>query len=148
MALDEATNPMQGVSGPGKFAKRTDLEVQSTGYGDKVAYDANKSGAPLERAQKSPMISEAPQVPTGVSPVTGLYDPTARPDEPVTTGIDMGPGAGSEALMMRPNAEKLSDALAKMLPYDPTGEINIIYQQALARGMYDSATLTSCCCSS
>lgn len=135
MALDEATNPVKGVSGPGKFSKRTDLQVQSTGYGDKVAYDANKSGAPLERAQKSPMISEAPQVPTGVSPVTGLYEPTARPNEPITAGVDMGAGPGSQALMMKPNAEKLSDALAKMLPYDQSGEINIIYQQALARGM-------------
>jgi hypothetical protein len=31
--------------------------------------------------------------------------------------------------------EKLSNTLAKMLPYDQTGEISILYQQALARGM-------------
>ena len=43
MALDEATNPVKGVSGPGKFAKRTDPEVQSTGYGDKAQYQAMKS---------------------------------------------------------------------------------------------------------
>jgi hypothetical protein len=138
MALDEATNPVKGVSGPGKFSKRTDLEVESTGYGDKVAYDANKSGAALERAPKNPMLSQAPQVPTGAAmgAVTGLYDPTERPNEPVTTGIDMGPGAGSEALMIDSNAgQKLSDALAKMIPYDQSGEINILYQQALARGM-------------
>jgi hypothetical protein len=30
---------------------------------------------------------------------------------------------------------KVSDALAQMLPYDTTGEIGILYQQALARGM-------------
>jgi len=30
--------------------------------------------------------------------------------------------------------EKLSTALARMLPYDQTGEIEILYQQALARG--------------
>ena len=138
MALDEATNPLQGVSGPGKFAKRTDLEVESTGYGDKVAYDANKSGAPLERAQKNPMLSEAPQVPmaSAFGPSVGLYDPTQRPDEPVTAGINMGEGPGSEALMLNPNAgQKLSDALAKMIPYDQSGEIAIIYEQALARGM-------------
>ena len=96
MALEDATNPMQGVSGPGKFAKRTDLEVQSTGYGDKAAYNAAKSGAPVATAQKSPMLSEAPRV-----PVTGLYEPTARTNEPVTHGVDIGAGAGSEALMMR-----------------------------------------------
>ena len=99
MALDEATNPLQGVSGPGSFSKRTDLEVQSTGYGDKVAYDANKSGATLATAPKNPMLSEAPRVPS--APVTGLYEPTQRPNEPVTHGVDMGAGAGSEALMMR-----------------------------------------------
>ena len=101
MALDEATNPMRGVSGPGKFAKRTDLDYESAGYGDAVAYQAAKSGAPLARAQKNPMISQAPQVPTGAAPLPGLYDPTNRPDEPVTAGIDQGDGAGSDALMMR-----------------------------------------------
>jgi hypothetical protein len=30
---------------------------------------------------------------------------------------------------------KVSDSLAAMLPYDTTGEIGILYQQALARGM-------------
>jgi hypothetical protein len=89
---------MQGVSGPGPYAKRTDLSYQSQGYGDGVAYDAAKSGAPLAKAQKSPMLSQAPRVTT---PVAGLYDPTQRPNEPVTAGIDQGAGPGSEALMMR-----------------------------------------------
>ena len=31
--------------------------------------------------------------------------------------------------------QKVSDALAAMLPYDTTGEIGILYQQAVARGM-------------
>ena len=103
MALEDAKNPMQGVSGPGKYAKRTDLSYQSQSYGDGVAYDAAKSGAPLATAQKSPLLSQAPQVPTEVSapaPV-GLFDPTQRPDEPITHGIDIGPGAGSEVLSMR-----------------------------------------------
>ena len=114
MALDEATNPVKGVSGPGKFAKRTDLQVQSTGYGDKVAYDANKSAAPLATAPKSPMLSEAPRVST---PVTGLYDETQRPDEPVTTGIDMGPGLGSEALMMQqPDDLNFRAKIAEYMP--------------------------------
>jgi len=114
MALDEATNPVKGVSGPGKFAKRTDLEVESTGYGDKVAYNAAKGGAPLATAQKNPMLSEAPRVPT---PVTGLYDPTQRPDEPVTTGIDMGAGAGSDALMMRqPDDNNFRAKIAEYMP--------------------------------
>jgi hypothetical protein len=63
-----------------------------------------------------------------------LFAPTQRPDEPVTAGIDIGPGAGSNALMMRKSSEKLSDILVKMLPYDTDGSISILYQNALARG--------------
>lgn len=102
MALEDAKNPMQGVSGPGKYAKRTDLSYQSQSYGDGVAYDAAKSGAPLARAPKSPMLSQAPVVPTANPiPTTGLYDPTARPNEPITHGVDVGPGGGSDVLAMQ-----------------------------------------------
>jgi hypothetical protein len=136
MALNEATNPVQGVSGPGKFAKRTDLEVQSTGYGDKVAYDANKAGAPLATAGKSPLLSQAPEVPVGnaAQPPIGLYAPTQNPDEPITSGIDMGPGPGSSILGMTKSGVKTSDTLAKLIPFDTDGSITILYQQAVARG--------------
>lgn len=138
MALEDSTNPMQGVSGPGKYAKRTDLSYQSNSYGDGVAYEAAKSGAALSTAPKSPMLSQAPQVSsTPFGSVIGIYDKTQRPDEPITSGIDSGPGVGSNALMMQSQfaQEKLSNTLALMLPYDQTGEIGILYQQALARGM-------------
>ena len=134
MALDEAVNPLQGVSGPASYSKRTDLEVQSTGYGDKVAYDANKAGAPLERAPKNPMLSEAPEVTTPMAPVTSLFADTMRPDETIMAGTDRGDGPGSEILQMRRGTEKLSDILVKMLPYDTDGSINILYQEAIARG--------------
>jgi hypothetical protein len=117
MALEDATNPMQGVSGPGKYAKRTDLSYQSNSYGDGVAYDAAKSGAPLATAPKSPMLSEAPQVRPSQPPVTGLYDPTQRPDEPVTAGIDQGAGVGSDALMMRqPDDNNFRATIAEYMP--------------------------------
>jgi hypothetical protein len=66
-----------------------------------------------------------------------LFAPSSRPTEPVTAGVDLGAGAGSDALMMKSlySNNKVSDALAQMLPYDTTGEIGILYQQALARGM-------------
>ena len=133
MALEDARNPMRGVSGPGPYAKREDLAYKSQSYGDGVAYDAAKSGAPLETAPKSPKLSEAPQVPSA-GPITGLYAPTERPNEPISAGIDLGPGAGSSALQMNKVTNKLSDALAAMLPYDTTGEVAVLYQVALARG--------------
>jgi hypothetical protein len=105
MALEDAKNPMQGVSGPGPYAKRTDLQYKPDAYGEGVAYEAAKSGAPLARAPKSPMLSEAPVVPTPQTPVTGLFEPTQRPDEPVTHGIDLGPGGGANVLAMPDQAQ-------------------------------------------
>jgi hypothetical protein len=137
MALEDATNPMQGVSGPGKFARRTDLEYKPDAYGEGVQYAAEKAGAPLAKAPKSPMISQAPEVPTEVSapaPI-GLFEPTQRPDEPITSGINLGAGPGAEILGTPRTTEKLSDTLAKLLPYDTTGEITILYQQAASRGL-------------
>jgi hypothetical protein len=107
----------------------------STAYGEGVETAAIKSGAPL--AKTADAVSE----PTGrlrqaEVPVTGLYAPTQRPDEPITAGIDMGDGPGSEALMMQSKfaERKLSDILAEMIPFDNTGEVVILYQNALARG--------------
>ena len=128
-------NPLAGPAGPGKYSTRTDnLEMGSTAYGEGVETADIKSGAPLSKT------ADAVSGPTGrlreaQVPVTGLYEPTQRPDEPVTAGIDMGEGPGSNALMFNKNVEKLSDTLAKMLPFDTTGEITILYQQALSRGL-------------
>ena len=135
MALEDATNPMQGVSGPGKYAKRTDLAYESESYGDGVKYDADKSGAPLSRAPKSPLLSQAPQVPAGGGAAgVGLYDPTQRVNEKISEGIDIGPGAGSSALMMQKAVTKTSDTLAKLLPFDTDGSIAVLYSEAVARG--------------
>jgi hypothetical protein len=131
-------NPLAGPAGPGKFSTRTDkLELGSTAYGEGVETQAIKSGAPLAktadvRAARAGDVREA----ATQEPVTELFAPSQRPDEPITAGIDMGEGPGSNAMMMRSQMiEKYSDTLAKMLPYDESGEIAILYQDMLARGM-------------
>jgi hypothetical protein len=131
-------NPLAGPAGPGKYSTRTDkLELGSTGYGEGVETQAIQSGAPLAktsdvRAARAGDVREA----ATQEPVTELFAPTQRPDEPITSGIDMGEGPGSEASVMRSQmTEKYSDTLAKMLPYDESGEIAILYQDMLARGM-------------
>ena len=141
MALEDATNPLAGISGPGKFAKRTDLQYQSPAYGDGVAMQQQMAGAPLA---KTPDVAGATNtdvrqaaMQAAQEPITSLFAPSQRPNEPITQGVDVGPGAGSEALMMKSQfaQTKLSDTLAQMLPYDQTGEVAVLYQQALARGM-------------
>jgi hypothetical protein len=130
-------NPRAGVSGPGKFSVRTDkLEMGSKAYGEGVETQAIQSGAPLAktgdvRAARAGDVREA----AAQGPVTELFAPTERPSEPITSGIDAGPGVGASAMMMNPITEKLSDVLAKMIPYDQTGEIAILYQRAASRGL-------------
>jgi hypothetical protein len=128
-------NPLAGVSGPGKYSVRTDnLNMGSIAYGEGVDTAAIQSGAPLAKEGEVRGMPAAEVRAAAQEPVTSLYAPSQRPEEPITSGIDAGAGVGSSALMMGKSAEKLSDALAKMLPYDETGEIGILYQQALSKG--------------
>jgi hypothetical protein len=115
---------MAGVSGPGKFSKRTDgLSFESTEYGSGVENAANKAGAPLAstpdvRGARASEVRAAAQS----APVTPLYAPTQRPEEPVTAGIPMGAGPGPEVLgMNQPSADTDADR-QKLLSYLPALE--------------------------
>ena len=134
--MAEPMNPIAGVSGPGKYAVRTDnLQMGSTSYGEGVDTAAIKSGAPLSTTpDQRPMPAAEVRDAAMQAPVTELYAPTSRPNEPITAGIDMGAGTGSSSLMMKKNTVKLSDSLVQMLPFDTTGEIAVLYQEALAQG--------------
>jgi len=134
-----ADNPLQGVSGPSKFSVRTDLPP-SENYGDRKAMQEIIAGAPTARTpdvrglptgQVQAAAQAAPQ-----EQVTPLFAPSQRPGEDIMTGNRLGPGAGPEILGMQSQFAqvKLSDTLAKMIPFDTTGEIIILYQDALARG--------------
>ena len=131
-------NPIRGVSGPGKFSVRTDLPA-SQNYGDRKAMAEQIAGAPTARTpdvrglptgQVQAAAQAAPQ-----APVTELFAPTQRPDEPITSGVAVGPGPGPEVMGYAGQSEKLSDILSQMLPYDTDGEIAILYQQAVSRGL-------------
>lgn len=138
MALEDSVNPIKGPSGPGKYAKRLD-RMPANFYGDQKQTAEIASGAPLAKTPdtRPAPASEVKQAATSMGEVTPLFAPSQRPTEPVTDGIDPGLGRDSSALMMKSlySNNKLSDTLAQMLPYDTTGEIGILYQQALARGM-------------
>jgi hypothetical protein len=133
-----ADNPIRGVSGPGKFSVRTDLPA-SQNYGDRKAMQEQIAGAPTARTadvrglptgQVQAAAQAAPQ-----PPITELYAPTQRPNEPITSGVAVGPGPGPEVMGYNGQSEKLSDILSQMLPYDTDGEIAILYQQAVSRGL-------------
>ena len=127
-----ARGPLAGASGPGKFSKRTDMSLGSTSYGEGGETAALNTAAP-----KSKTRGVADDV--GGRPkegVTTLFADTQRPTESITSGVDISSGPGSSALMMQSQFanRRLSDVLAEMIPYDTTGEIQYLYQNALSRG--------------
>lgn len=130
-----ARGPLAGASGPGKFSKRTDMALGSTSYGEGAETAALNTAAPKSKTRGvADDVGGRPS--TSLTPVTPLFAPSERPEEPITNGIDIGPGAGSEALMMQSQfaQRKLSDILAEMIPFDNTGDVALLYQQAIARG--------------
>jgi hypothetical protein len=118
------------------YSTRTDkLELGSKSYGEGKDTQAILSGAPLGKTgDVTPANAAGVREAATQTPLTRLDAPTQRVNEPVTSGIDIGAGPGSSALMMQKNMIKLSDSLAQMLPYDSTGEIAVLYQEALAQG--------------
>lgn len=98
-----ARGPLAGAAGPGKFSVRTDgLNLPSQSYGEGKQTREIMQGAALAKTPdvRGLPASEVRQAATG-APVTPLYAPTQRPEEPVTTGIPLGPGAGPEVLGMQ-----------------------------------------------
>jgi hypothetical protein len=100
MALEDAVNPIKGASGPGKYAKRID-RMPANAYGEQKQTAEIASGAPLAKTPdvRPAPASEVKQAATQ-APITPLFAPSQRPSEPVTHGIDVGPGGGSNVLNM------------------------------------------------
>jgi hypothetical protein len=92
------------------YASRTDLQAVRTGpsqqYGQRVEQERSQRVLPLAGATSpgpTAPPTPAPAAPAGPpAPLPGqvvsLGAPSARPDEPVTSGMAMGLGAGPEAL--------------------------------------------------
>lgn len=95
------------VSGPGAMSQRTDggptqaaMYMSGLPYGQGQAQmqqqtSAPMAGNPVAAAQVSAdNVARAPQMP----PTVGMFEPTQRPDEPITAGMDFGPGPDSSVL--------------------------------------------------
>ena len=131
--MKQPMNPIAGASGPGKYAKRTD-KMPSAYYGEGAETAAISGAAPKSKTRgTADNVGGRPANP--LTPVTPLFAPTERPEEPITAGVDIGPGPGSGILGAPSGQVKISDTLAKMIPYDPTGDTAALYEQLAARGL-------------
>ena len=129
----QPSNPAP-VSGPGALSERTDggaidgmtqPQQRYTGfaYGENQAIKEQQSGASMA-GNPFPTID-----------VTPLGAPTARPDEPLTAGINRGEGPGTEAMRGMPNyAPTLVDTIKHLAQFDPSGDAELIYRTLTDQG--------------
>lgn len=103
----------QGTPGKG-YMNRTDL---ATNYQPGSAA-AGGMQAPVQQQQFIP-----PRI--GVDDVPSLMDPTMRPDEPVTAGLNVGAGPGPEALGPMPPApvDPVRQAIQAMMLVSPNPDL-------------------------
>ncbi len=98
----------QGTPGKG-YTNRTDLAVDRAPQQGTVS--AATGGSGME-----------PQTFTTPDQVPRLDDPTARPDEPLTTGLSLGPGGGPEAIGPMPLNPSIQ-TIAAAYNANPTPEL-------------------------
>ena len=98
------------VAVPGQEYGKQAAQVQA----QKIVPMAPTPTAPVP-SPTTPSAPAAPQVPPPTPGSLPWLHPTNRPNEPITHGLDVGPGAGSEALGPMGNvASTLSGRLADM----------------------------------
>lgn len=104
------------ASGPGKLSRRTDGQplaaLPDAAYGEQKTFREQQKQSPMAQAQGG---SEGPAIsPVDLSRVTPLNAPSEFPDEPITSGVDIGAGPGSGVLPSPYDASL--DNLREMLP--------------------------------
>lgn len=128
--------PRRGRREPlGTFGSRTDLSAVATGkpQGMRQQLENAQAAVPVQQPPPPPgadrasamAAAEAAARQTNFSPV-GLRSPSARPGEPVTTGLSVGPGAGPTAMSGRAKmseAEITLRAIAMQYPNEAMMEI-------------------------
>lgn len=138
------------VSGPGKYSKRTDggpAQVLSAAPDQ----DYGQQKTQLDAQRLAPMGAAAPMPPSAspASPDAGqqmpayqggaFNAPSSRPGEPITTGVDIGPGAGSNVLNVQPvqpgkGTGAMTALLQKFAATDTTGILGQLLSAAQQRG--------------
>lgn len=117
----EPSNPAP-VSGPGALSQRTDGgPTQGARYVSGLPYGQGQQTYSNQVAATMQGNNFAVDMPTE------LMAPTSRPTEPITAGVNIGDGPGSEVLNLPSTREPISVTMRKIAQFDPTGEAELIY---------------------
>jgi len=119
------------ISGPGSLSQRTDgSATQPATYISGLPYGQGQQN--YDNQVAAPMAGNP--IPQMEMP-TPLMAPTSRPNEPITSGINMGDGPGSEAMGRLPNkAYTLTEVFRNLIQYDASGDAELVYRNLLDEG--------------
>lgn len=115
---------VSATGGNGQSGTQPARYISGLPYGEGQATMQQQTSAPMAGKPSTPSLP-------GIVPLTA---PTQRPNEPLTTGMDFGAGAGSEVLNL-PRERTLSEILATMIDLDPTGDTQELYNYVASRGL-------------
>jgi len=90
-------NNPANVSGTGGAGQSGDYTGFAYGQNQEVNQQ-RVQGNQAVASTKTPTASANPYEGINMPQLGTLFDPTTRPDEPITAGVDFGPGPGSEVL--------------------------------------------------
>ncbi len=120
---------VEKVSGIGSMSERTDLNVSQ----QPARYI---SGLPQGQGQTTYNTqTQAPMYAAPESEIVGITAATQNPNQPITAGIDIGPGPGSEVINLPNTQPTVLSVLRQIAQNDPTGETDLIFQAMLEKGL-------------
>lgn len=119
-------NPMNisPMGGDGQNGTQAARYIPGFNYGEGQATYNQQVAAPMRGESNLPML-----------PITELTAPTSNPNQPITAGVDFGPGPGSEVINLPNTQPTVLSTLRLIAQNDPTGETDLIFQVLLERGL-------------
>jgi hypothetical protein len=103
---------VSGTGGAGQSGNYTGFAYGQNQTVNNQRIEGNQAMASAQAA--TPSAPASPYEGINMPQLGTLFDPTTRPDEPITAGVDFGPGPGSEALSRSVVANTRIDENAKI----------------------------------
>jgi hypothetical protein len=133
------SNPA-AVSGPGALSQRTDggptqpaKYMSGLPYGQGQENYSNQVAAPMAgNTMGASAMGNSGLVQMEMP--TELMAATSRPNEAITSGIDIGDGPGSSSLKLPNQEPNILTIMQRLAENDPSGESELIYNALLQRG--------------
>ena len=120
------------VSGVGSMSERTDLNVSRQPARYISGLPQGQGQATYDQQTAAPMAAVND---VAMLPITELTAPTSKPNQPITAGIDIGPGPGSEVINLPNTQPTVLSVLRQIAQNDPSGETDLIFQSMLEKGL-------------